>query len=91
MPYRADDLWRMQAGPGGLCVCPNCGATLSHELGEPCATSPCPVCGAYMTRLVTGQEAPAEPETCVPPIWIPVVAIVAMFAGWAARWAQQQR
>lgn len=38
------------AGPGGNCVCPNCGARTSHERGMPCYEVNCPKCGAKMTR-----------------------------------------
>lgn len=37
-------------GPGGYCVCPNCGARVSHELGSPCYEQQCPKCGTAMTR-----------------------------------------
>ena len=40
----------MAAGPGGLCVCPACGATASHQVGVPCYTQKCPKCGTAMTR-----------------------------------------
>jgi hypothetical protein len=38
------------AGPGGSCVCPNCGEKVSHRLGSPCFEQKCPKCGATMTR-----------------------------------------
>ena len=38
------------AGPGGNCVCPNCGATASHPRGVPCNQMTCPKCGSNMTR-----------------------------------------
>ena len=38
------------AGPGGICVCPNCGEKASHQLGSPCYEQKCPKCGAAMTR-----------------------------------------
>jgi len=38
------------AGPGGSCVCPNCGARVSHQLGAPCYEQQCPKCGTAMTR-----------------------------------------
>ncbi len=37
-------------GPGGVCACPNCGATLAHGPGRPCASVACPRCGARMMR-----------------------------------------
>ncbi len=38
------------AGPGGNCVCPSCGHTISHVVGEPCYERKCPKCGTAMTR-----------------------------------------
>jgi len=38
------------AGPGGYCVCPNCGERVSHQLGTPCYEQNCPKCGTAMTR-----------------------------------------
>jgi hypothetical protein len=37
-------------GPGGSCVCPNCGKTAPHQRGVPCYQQKCPSCGAAMTR-----------------------------------------
>lgn len=37
-------------GPGGQCVCPNCGETVKHQAGIPCYSMKCPKCGAEMTR-----------------------------------------
>ena len=38
------------AGPGGYCVCPNCGERATHQLGSPCYEQKCPKCGTAMTR-----------------------------------------
>jgi len=38
------------AGPGGTCVCPQCGQRESHERGVPCFERRCPKCGSTMTR-----------------------------------------
>lgn len=38
------------AGPGGMCVCPNCGTTVPHERAVPCFEVACPKCGTSMTR-----------------------------------------
>ena len=38
------------AGPGGYCVCPNCGEKEVHQLGIPCFEQKCPNCGKAMIR-----------------------------------------
>ena len=38
------------AGPGGNCVCLNCGNTVSHQQGVPCNQIECPKCGSVMNR-----------------------------------------
>jgi len=38
------------AGPGGNCLCPSCGATAAHVVGQPCNAKSCPECGTKMTR-----------------------------------------
>jgi len=38
------------AGPGGYCVCPNCGHQEPHTVGVPCYQKKCPECGTQMTR-----------------------------------------
>jgi len=38
-------------GPGGECICPNCGYREPHQLGMPCYTRKCPKCEAPMTRV----------------------------------------
>lgn len=37
-------------GPGGDCVCQNCGHREKHTIGTPCYNMKCPKCGAMMTR-----------------------------------------
>jgi hypothetical protein len=41
---------RPGAGPGGDCLCPNCGARSPHKPGTPCTSLKCPQCGAGMIR-----------------------------------------
>jgi len=38
------------AGPGGSCVCPNCGKKVTHQVGVPCYQLICPKCGSKMAR-----------------------------------------
>ena len=40
----------VSAGPGGRCVCPDCGHTEAHERGLPCMQRSCPKCGSLMMR-----------------------------------------
>lgn len=37
-------------GPGGECVCPDCGARVPHPAGQPCTQLKCPKCGSAMVR-----------------------------------------
>jgi len=37
-------------GPGGQCVCPNCGTKVPHTTDRPCYELNCPNCGQKMTR-----------------------------------------
>jgi hypothetical protein len=37
-------------GPGGFCVCPECGSRKQHERGIPCSQVHCPACHSSMTR-----------------------------------------
>jgi Zn-finger nucleic acid-binding protein len=39
-----------ELGPGGGCICPGCGMTLSHRSGVRCQDDRCPRCGARMLR-----------------------------------------
>lgn len=38
------------AGPGGSCICPNCGTQVPHQIGVPCTDQTCPKCGSRLTR-----------------------------------------
>ena len=38
------------AGPGGICVCPQCGEKVPHKIGTPCYEMTCPKCGTRLTR-----------------------------------------
>jgi len=37
-------------GPGGMCVCSQCGHSQPHERGVPCMQIKCPKCGGAMCR-----------------------------------------
>ncbi|WP_448589191.1 DUF5320 domain-containing protein [Thermodesulfobium sp.] len=37
-------------GPGGECVCPNCGTRIPHKPGVPCVQEKCPKCRTMMIR-----------------------------------------
>ncbi len=37
-------------GPGGTCVCPNCGKEVKHQRGTPCFKMKCPKCDTKLTR-----------------------------------------
>ncbi len=41
---------RPGAGPGGSCVCPACGAKVTHQASVPCYQINCPECGRPMAR-----------------------------------------
>jgi len=38
------------AGPGGNCICPECGKKVAHEVGKPCFKMKCPKCDQPMLR-----------------------------------------
>ncbi|HON86520.1 MAG TPA: hypothetical protein PK864_10935 [Syntrophorhabdaceae bacterium] len=38
------------AGPGGECICPNCGTRTPHQQGIPCFEQKCPNCATPMVR-----------------------------------------
>jgi len=38
------------SGPGGYCICPNCGKKVPHKRGVPCITVKCPECNIAMIR-----------------------------------------
>ncbi|MFW5985143.1 MAG: hypothetical protein ACOCQ1_02585 [Halanaerobiaceae bacterium] len=41
---------RAGAGPGGKCICPECGTEVDHKRGVPCIERECPECGAKLRR-----------------------------------------
>jgi len=62
----ADTLGRQPGGtgegPGGVCVCPECGYETKHDTGEPCYEMKCPKCGSKLTRPTTGKAKRSEAE-----------------------------
>lgn len=40
----------LAAGPGGYCICPQCGQREPHGRGVPCFALKCPKCGTTMAR-----------------------------------------
>lgn len=41
---------RAGAGPGGECICPQCGYRAAHQPGMPCMDIKCPKCGVALRR-----------------------------------------
>ena len=41
---------RPGSGPGGNCVCPECGKKVSHQRGTSCYDIACPKCGKKMIK-----------------------------------------
>lgn len=41
---------RAGAGPGGECICPQCGVSVPHQAGVPCYQVTFPKCGQQMIR-----------------------------------------
>lgn len=37
-------------GPGGVCICTQCGYEGPHQRGIPCTQQKCPRCGMLMVR-----------------------------------------
>lgn len=44
------------------CICPQCSATVPHQMGVPCFQTACPNCGSAMTRQfnLSGIDAPVQ-------------------------------
>ena len=41
---------RQGSGPAGKCICPQCGAEVTHKRGTPCYEVDCPECETAMRR-----------------------------------------
>jgi hypothetical protein len=41
---------RPGSGIGGYCICPQCGAKVSHQQSAPCYSINCPQCGTKMIK-----------------------------------------
>ncbi len=49
-------LGRTGKGPGGDCVCPECGVHIEHQKGVPCKNTICGNCGVNMERVVDLEQ-----------------------------------
>lgn len=47
-------------GPGGNCVCPECGHKVPHQRGVPCYEMKCPNCGGQMVH--EGLDVSGSPD-----------------------------
>ena len=47
-------------GPGGSCVCPDCGHAQTHAIGEACNKTKCAKCGALMARTEASEAERTE-------------------------------
>jgi ferredoxin len=61
---------RKNTVPSGLCVCPKCGYTVSHNRGVPCSSKSCPVCKSWLVRssdpkLQSVSSEPTEQQVIV--------------------------
>jgi PHP family Zn ribbon phosphoesterase len=63
MPNGRGKIGGFGLGPGGECVCPNCGYKMKHQRGMPCYQQTCPKCGSKMTR---GLKKIKKNENCNP-------------------------
>lgn len=51
--------------PPGDCVCPECGAKVSHTAGKPCNDIKCPKCGTAMVRKTKATKKAKQPSAVV--------------------------
>lgn len=49
-PTQKENINRLSAGPGGICICNSCGFEEPHQRGTPCSSKNCPKCKSPMTR-----------------------------------------
>lgn len=49
-PGRGKTAGSSGTGPGGFCICSNCGTKVLHQTGAPCHKVKCPQCGTAMVR-----------------------------------------
>lgn len=63
---RADGTGPFAAGPGGTCICPECGHKEEHERNTDCKTLKCPHCGTVLERLLTADDAAKDDRQALP-------------------------
>lgn len=44
------------SGPGGKCICPDCGYVEEHKINKPCNEIKCPECGSMLTKKVKNND-----------------------------------
>ncbi|MBU1939151.1 hypothetical protein KKH30_00130 [Candidatus Micrarchaeota archaeon] len=49
-------------GPGGTCVCSECGYKETHSRARPCTKCECPKCGSLMVREESKKEVRNDAE-----------------------------
>lgn len=63
---RANGEGPFTAGPGGTCICPECGHKEEHERNIDCKSMKCPHCGTVLERLLTTDDKAKDDRQALP-------------------------